>query len=79
MNTITLNGSTHPFSDGASVADLVAAVTGRAILATGQPADGGRLGVAVARNAELVPRSQWSLTPVAIDDDVEIVTAVQGG
>ncbi|MGA7206175.1 MAG: sulfur carrier protein ThiS [Specibacter sp.] len=79
MNTLTLNGTARPFNDGSTVADLVAAVTGRAILATGQPADGGRLGVAVARNADIVPRSQWSLTLVAHDDDVEIVTAVQGG
>ncbi|ALE06742.1 thiamine biosynthesis protein ThiS [Arthrobacter sp. ERGS1:01] len=79
MNTLTLNGAAHPFSEGSTVADLVTTVTGRSILATGQPADGGRLGVAVARNADIVPRSQWSQTLVAGGDDVEIVTAVQGG
>ena len=79
MSTIQLNGAAEPLAAGTTVADLVAAVTGRAILPTGQPADGGRLGVAVARNADIVPRSQWSLTHVESDDDVEIVTAVQGG
>ncbi|WP_113718823.1 sulfur carrier protein ThiS [Arthrobacter dokdonensis] len=79
MSSIQLNGAAAPLAAGTTVADLVAAVTGRAILPTGRPADGGRLGVAVARNADIVPRSQWSLTPVESDDDVEIVTAVQGG
>ncbi|PYI69354.1 thiamine biosynthesis protein ThiS [Arthrobacter livingstonensis] len=79
MSTIRLNGAAAPLAAGTTVADLVTAVTGRAILATGQPADGGRIGVAVARNADIVPRSQWSLTAVETDDDVEIVTAVQGG
>ncbi|MCQ9165364.1 MULTISPECIES: sulfur carrier protein ThiS [unclassified Arthrobacter] len=79
MSIIQLNGAAAPLAAGTTVADLVAAVTGRAILPTGQPADGGRLGVAVARNADIVPRSQWSATAVVADDDVEIVTAVQGG
>ncbi|NVM95309.1 sulfur carrier protein ThiS [Arthrobacter wenxiniae] len=79
MSTIHLNGAPAPLAAGTTVADLVAAVTGRAILPTGQPADGRRLGVAVARNADIVPRSRWSQTAVETDDDVEIVTAVQGG
>ncbi len=79
MSTIQLNGAAAPLAAGTTVADLVAAVTGRTILPTGKPADGGRLGVAVARNAGIVPRSQWSATTVESDDDVEIVTAVQGG
>lgn len=79
MSTIQLNGDAATLAAGTTVADLVTAVTGRAILPTGQPADGGRLGVAVARNAHIVPRSRWSATAVEADDDVEIVTAVQGG
>jgi sulfur carrier protein len=35
--------------------------------------------VAVARNSEVVPRSQWYVTALAEGDDVELVTAVQGG
>jgi len=79
MSHINLNGAAHPIAGGTSVADLVSAVTGRAITATGQPADGGRLGVAVALNADIVPRSQWSQTILDVNDNVEIVTAVQGG
>ena len=58
---------------------LVSAVTGRTLAPNGQAADGGKLGVAVARNAEVVPRSQWHGTALADGDDVELVTAVQGG
>ena len=36
-------------------------------------------GIAVALNGELVPRTAWPVTPVAGDDAVEIVGAVQGG
>ncbi|ALE92789.1 thiamine biosynthesis protein ThiS [Arthrobacter alpinus] len=79
MTMLKLNGATHPFSPGTTVADLVTAVTGRALLGTGQAADGGRLGVAVARNAGIVPRSQWAHNRVEENDDIEIVTAVQGG
>lgn len=79
MNTIDLNGTAHQVAVGTTVADLVAATTGRTLLPNGQAADGGRLGVAVARNAEVVPRSQWSATLVAPADELEIVTAVQGG
>lgn len=79
MTTFHLNGAVHPLDGPRTVADLVAAVTGRAIGANGVPVDGGRLGVAVARNADIVPRSQWSATAVVAGDDVEIVTAVQGG
>lgn len=36
-------------------------------------------GVAVARNREIVPRSQWTLTELEPGDHVEIVTAAAGG
>lgn len=48
---ITLNGARHTVADGASVSTLVTSVTGRALDPSGQAADGGKLGVAVARNA----------------------------
>ena len=79
MNTIHINGAAQPFTAGTTVAQLVTAMTGRALLATGLAADGGRLGVAVARNQDIVPRSQWHATVVEHDDELEIVTAVQGG
>ncbi len=79
MNTIQLNGVTESHPAGTTVADLVTTMTGRELLATGQAVDGGRLGVAVARNSGIVPRSQWATTAVEHADDFEIVAAVQGG
>ncbi|MGG5171136.1 sulfur carrier protein ThiS [Pseudarthrobacter sp. J1738] len=76
---ISLNGEPHSLSAGATVADLVQAVTGRTINEQGQAVDGRRLGIAVARNAAVVPRSQWRGTTLCSEDDVELVTAVQGG
>jgi sulfur carrier protein len=76
---ITLNGTEQSVADGASVSTLVSQLTGRSIGPDGRAADGGKLGVAVARNAEVVPRSQWHATALADGDDVELVTAVQGG
>lgn len=79
MSTIQLNGATRPLAPGSTLSGLVAALTGRELLPNGRPADGGRLGVAVARNAGIVPRSQWSATALEQHDEIEILTAVQGG
>lgn len=79
MSTIQLNGAARPLLTGTTLSALVTEVTGRELLPTGQPIDGGRLGVAVARNCGIVPRSQWSRTLLEIHDEIEIVTAVQGG
>lgn len=79
MSTIRLNGAEHPLLPGQSVAALVGDVTGRRIDEAGQSADGRRLGVAVALNADIVPRSRWTAVMLQAGDDVEIVTAVQGG
>jgi sulfur carrier protein len=76
---IKLNGADHTVADDASVSTLVTAVTGRVLDHRGQAADGGKLGVAVARNSEVVPRSQWAATNLAEGDELELVTAVQGG
>jgi sulfur carrier protein len=38
-----------------------------------------RRGMAVAVNAEVVPKSEWAKTQVGDGARVEIVTAVQGG
>jgi sulfur carrier protein len=76
---ITLNGTVHAVEAGASVTTLISQVTGRNLAPSGQAADGRKLGVAVARNSEVVPRSQWFVTALAEGDDVELVTAVQGG
>ena len=76
---IRLNGTEHTLPDGASVSTLVSQVTGRSLAPNGRSADGGSLGVAVARNADVVPRSQGHGTALADGDDIELVTAVQGG
>lgn len=76
---ITLNGNPHTVADGASITTLVTQVTGRPLASNGQATDGRKLGVAVAHNAQVVPRSQWFATALADGDDIELVTAVQGG
>jgi sulfur carrier protein len=76
---ITLNGARHSVADDASITTLVSQITGRPLAANGQATDGQKLGVAVAHNSEVVPRSQWFVTALADGDDVELVTAVQGG
>ncbi|QDG67683.1 MULTISPECIES: sulfur carrier protein ThiS [Micrococcaceae] len=76
---ITLNGSRHSVADDASITTLISQITGRPLAANGQSTDGQKLGVAVAHNSEVVPRSQWFVTALAEGDDVELVTAVQGG
>jgi sulfur carrier protein len=79
LATITVNGTAQAFAHGETVTDVIATVTGRPIAPDGHAADGNRLGIAVARNATVVPRSQWSRTTLTEGDDLEIVTAVQGG
>ena len=36
-------------------------------------------GIAAALNETVVPRAQWSSTPLSEGDRVEVLTAVQGG
>jgi sulfur carrier protein len=76
---ITLNGSQHAVAAGASITTLVSEIIGRPLAADGRATDGQKLGVAVAHNSEVVPRSQWFVTALNDGDDVELVTAVQGG
>lgn len=76
---ITLNGSRHAVADDASITTLISQITGRPLASNGQATDGQKLGVAVAHNSEVVPRSQWYVTALAEGDDIELVTAVQGG
>jgi len=65
--TVMVNGDAHVLADGTTVADLVARVA---------PSP---KGIAVALNADVVPRSTWSLTTVADGDRIELLTAAQGG
>ena len=69
MMQIVLNGESQELPAGATVE--------AAVIATGAPADG--RGVAVALDGEVVPRGEWSSTPVSEGQQVEVLHAVQGG
>lgn len=64
---ITLNGQPRQAEDGISLTALVGQVSERTA------------GIAVAVNGEVVPRGSWQVTELADGDQVEVVTAVQGG
>jgi sulfur carrier protein len=64
---LTINGEPRQAPDGATVAQVVATVTGQTA------------GVAAAVNGEIVPRHTWPGTQLSDGDQVEVVTAVQGG
>ena len=64
----SVNGSPAPLPSPATVAALVAA------LAAPQS-----MGIAVALNGEVVPRSAWDVTDLHPGDRVEVLTAAQGG
>ena len=76
--TLTVNGQDTPHR-AASCRDLVAERTGRPVADDGTALDGGRLGLAVAVDGAVVPRSAWAATVPAPGANVEIITAVQGG
>lgn len=75
---IIVNGETRTLIPD-TIADLVEEISGRSLNRDGSAADGARLGIAVAQNAGIVPRSQWAATPLLPGDAIEIVTAAQGG
>jgi len=64
---VTINGRPHQLSGGESLAQAVA-------LLTSAPS-----GVAAAVNGAVVPRTAWGSTALTEDDEVEVLTAVQGG
>ena len=64
---VKLNGEPHELPDGATLAEAVAQVT-----------DLGS-GVAAAVNGDVVPRGSRAAPPLRDGDQVEVVTAVQGG
>ncbi|HJF76212.1 MULTISPECIES: sulfur carrier protein ThiS [unclassified Brevibacterium] len=77
--TIVLNGEHHELPGATSALDLIADVTGRELQTDGTPADGGRLGIALAVDGEVIRRGAWSGFALADGHTVDIVTAVQGG
>jgi sulfur carrier protein len=68
--TLTVNGRARVVDGPATVAAVVAELTGSA-----EPVRG----VAVAVNGAVVPRAAWAATSLRDGDAVEVLTAVQGG
>jgi sulfur carrier protein len=64
---VVVNGAPHALAGDATVADLVSS------WCTSPD------GIAVARNREVIPRSEWATTRLSTHDVVEIVTAAAGG
>jgi sulfur carrier protein len=64
---VKLNGEPRELPDGTTIAQAVAELTA---LTTG---------IAAAVNGDVVPRGSWAATLLRAGDQVEVVTAVQGG
>lgn len=64
---VRLNGEPRDLADGVTMAHAVAELTTAAT------------GVAAAVNGDVVPRGSWAATVLRDGDQVEVVTAVQGG
>jgi sulfur carrier protein len=64
---VKLNGQPRELPDGSTVAQAVTELTAAAT------------GVAAAVNGDVVPRGSWAVTRLRDGDQVEVVTAVQGG
>lgn len=76
---LMINGQDHDLPSGTRLSAVVTRTTGRELHPDGTPVDGGRLGVAVALDAVVVPRSRWASTELADGQSIEIITAMQGG
>ena len=64
---IVLNGSPRELADGATIADVLALL------------EAPDRGIAVAIDAEVVPRGEWASIQLRDGSRVEVVQAVQGG
>ena len=64
---ITLNGAKAEIADGTTIADLITDITGA------------HRGSAAVVDGEVVPRGVWSITALREGQQVELITAVQGG
>ncbi len=64
---VVINGRAHRPADGLSLAEAVALLTDA------------QTGVAAAVNGDVIRRVAWETTPLSDGDEVEVVTAVQGG
>lgn len=75
----TVNGEPAELAEGSTVRDLVAVLTEQDVSADGRNAAGAPLGLAVAVDGVVVPRSRWVSTNLAPGAEIEVVEAVQGG
>jgi sulfur carrier protein len=64
---LVVNGEDRDMADGATVGALVAELARSP------------KGMAVAVNAEVVPRSRWDAVPLRAGDRIEVLSAAQGG
>jgi sulfur carrier protein len=67
--TIVVNGEAHELERGTTVRALLDALE----------VPGGARGVAVAVDAEVVPRGEWDTTELDEGARVEVLRAIQGG
>jgi sulfur carrier protein len=67
--TVVVNGEPRELAPGTTVSGLLAVLE--------LPGDG--RGVAVAVDAEVVPRGQWETTQIDDGARVEVLRAIQGG
>ncbi|HIW92836.1 MAG TPA: sulfur carrier protein ThiS [Candidatus Corynebacterium avicola] len=70
--SVTVNGDTRTVAENSTVADIVSDVTGHS-------PDDDQVGVAVAHDSAVVPRSRWATTVLDEGAEIEIITAMQGG
>lgn len=64
---IVINGTAHQVADGLALDRAVSLISTAAS------------GIAAAVNGDLVRRAAWTSTRLAPGDEVEVLTAVQGG
>lgn len=64
---IVINGTAHLVADDMSLERAVSLISSAAT------------GIAAAVNGEVVRRASWSTTRLRAGDEVEVLTAVQGG
>ena len=76
---VHVNGEDLALPGALTVRDLVADRLGRDVGDDGRARDGAPLGVAVAIDDAVLPRSRWAHTPLDPGTRYEFVTAVQGG
>jgi sulfur carrier protein len=66
---VSVNGDSMTVPEGSTISDVVAR-----LLEGVEPK-----GIAVAVDRDVIPRSEWSTTPVRPGAPIEIVTAAAGG